>query len=682
MTSAHDPTFVGLSLLVAVLGSWTALDLFRRVRAHIAQARMIWLAAAAVAMGVSIWSMHFIAMLGFDPGSPVRYDLGLTLLSLALAVGATGFAFFWAGGGSAGLRRLAIAGTAMGAGICLMHYVGMAALRTAVALGYEPRLVALSLVVAVVASTAALVAARRERSIGWRAVSALVLGGAIVGMHYTAMAALRLTHQGHAQASSGDLSPILLATAVALGTLVLLFFALLASLYDRRLEVLDALQAGKIGYWELELPRMRLHVSPRGKEIFGRRPDQPFGYADLLAALRPGQGAAQETGLTQVWESGEDYDVEIPVRPADGSERWANLRGRVIADRSGRPRRLRGVILDVTDRRQAFAAMAESERRFQLVADSAPVFIWMSDEQGALTFANRHFQEVFGRRPDQILGRGWIELFLPEDRDAFRPASEAFEQRKPFTITARAQARDGRILWLRCDGAPRFEEGGRFLGYAGCNVDITEAHTSLERQQLLVNELNHRVKNTLATIQSIAAQTAKGAPSPAQFREAFEARLVALSQTHNALTRGGWERASLRQLLTQELQPYSADQTRLDGPDVDLPPRAALSLGMVLHELATNAAKHGALSTPAGCVRVSWKLQQRGGAQRLVLDWREEAGPRVETPSRRGFGSRLIETSIVRDLAGVAELKFAPRGVACRLEIPLVEQPDALAAAS
>ena len=160
----HQPIFVILSLLVAVFGSWTALDLFRRVRSHIGRTRQVWLGAAAAAMGVSIWSMHFIAMLGFDPGSAVSYDVPLTLLSLILAVGATWGAFFTAARERADHAKLLLAGLAMGAGICLMHYVGMAALRTAVSLGYNAVLVAASLLVAVVAATAALRAARRERS--------------------------------------------------------------------------------------------------------------------------------------------------------------------------------------------------------------------------------------------------------------------------------------------------------------------------------------------------------------------------------------------------------------------------------------------------------------------------------------------------------------------------------------
>jgi NO-binding membrane sensor protein with MHYT domain len=180
MHASHDPIFVLLSLLIAILGSWTALDLFKRVRTHLGQARLTWLAIAALAMGLSIWSMHFVAMLGFDPGSAVRYDPLLTLVSLVLAIGATGGAFFFAAREGARISLVLVAGAAMGVGICLMHYVGMAALRTAVSLGYNPPLVVLSLVIAIVASTAALLAARRERRFGWRVCAALTLGCGLI----------------------------------------------------------------------------------------------------------------------------------------------------------------------------------------------------------------------------------------------------------------------------------------------------------------------------------------------------------------------------------------------------------------------------------------------------------------------------------------------------------------------
>ena len=550
MPHHHHPIFVGLSLLVAVFGSWTALDLFRRVRSHIGRTRQVWLGTAAAAMGASIWSMHFIAMLGFDPGSAVSYDPGLTLLSLALAMGATWGAFFSAAHERSGGALVMLAGAFMGAGICTMHYVGMAALRTAVSLGYDPLLVALSLAIAVVASTAALFAARRERSRRWRAAAALILGMAIAGMHYTAMAALELT-PGPDVVAAGP-PPYVLAASVASGTLLILFLALVASLYDQRLNVLAALDAGGVGYWELTLPQMTLHVSPRGKELLGRDADARFGLPEFVNLLPTGD-QSRRAQLEAAIHSGREYDLELRVKDRRGETRWVNVRGRAVDHAGGKPRRMVGVVFDITERQEAFAQVADSERR----------------------------------------------------------------------------------------------------------------------QRLLIDELNHRVKNTLAAVQSISRQSARRAASVDDFSELFEARLIALSQTHNALTRRSWERAQLTELLHQQLGPYPKDQVELDGPEVDLAPREALALGMVFHELSTNAAKYGALSAPSGAVRVGWSVIPGGARPQLLMAWTETGGPAVLKPARRGFGTRMVQGAVTGELGGSADLGFEPTGFQARLSIPL-----------
>jgi PAS domain S-box-containing protein len=546
----HEFSFVLLSLVVAVLGSWTALDLFKRVRSHIGRTQRIWLAAAAVAMGASIWSMHFIAMLGFDPGSPISYDLPLTFLSLALAIGATCGAFFAAAKEGAPAIRVCIAGVAMGCGICLMHYVGMAALRTAISLGYRPSFVVASFVIAIAASTAALFAARRERSMRWRIAAAVILGLAIVGMHYTAMAGLELTSSGAAPPLRG-VPPFVLGASVAAGSVLILSMALLASLYDERLNVLMALEAGGVGYWELSLPDNVLHVSARGKEILGLRADQPFAYKDLDALMSPEDVERRKRLVARVLADGGDYDAEYRLNSESTNERWINIRGRIVLRRAGVPKRMAGVVLDVTERRAAFAALAQAE----------------------------------------------------------------------------------------------------------------------ERQRLLIDELNHRVKNTLATVQAIARQTGRSAASIEGFREAFEGRLIALSRTHNALTQGGWETGSLRELLRQELSPYAPNQVRLSGDDLQLGPRQTLRLGMVFHELATNAAKYGALSNPDGRVEISWSRRENGTS--LRLDWREFGGPPVVVPANAGFGSRLIRSLIEKELTGEVALDFPKDGVHCAMTVPL-----------
>jgi two-component sensor histidine kinase len=194
------------------------------------------------------------------------------------------------------------------------------------------------------------------------------------------------------------------------------------------------------------------------------------------------------------------------------------------------------------------------------------------------------------------------------------------------------------------------------------------------RQKLLLDELNHRVKNTLATVQSIAAQSLRHGADVASVRETFEARLIALSQAHNLLTRDNWRGANLAELLDTELMPYGGargERVTLAGERVWLQPNTAVALGMAFHELATNAVKYGALSNEDGRVHVTWTLGSGPGARQLRIVWREIGGPPVEKPQRRGFGSRVIVGGLAHQLDGMVDLDFAPTGVVCTIVFQL-----------
>ncbi|WP_439470525.1 MHYT domain-containing protein [Brevundimonas sp.] len=552
----HGAVFLLLSYTVAVLAAWTALDLFQRIRGREGRDQTPWLAAAAVAMGGGVWAMHFIAMLGFDPGAPVRYDPGLTLLSFLLAVAGTAGAFFAASRQQLGAVRIPVAGAVMGMAIVLMHYVGMAAMRTAATVGWRLELVLASIVIAIAASIAALWASRRETSTVWRAAAAAILGVAVVGMHYTGMAALDLQPVTMAMDDSGA-PPLAIAVSIAAVTAVILFIGLAASMADERARLLSVLAAAGVGYWELNPRDRTFALSPRARELVGLEDDQPTGDVSDPVWLGQDHLTARNAALEAALMGEAGYDVEYPVA---GSGRWVHSRGSLIRSRSGRPLKLAGVVSDSTDRRLAFEALETSERR----------------------------------------------------------------------------------------------------------------------QKLLINELNHRVKNTLATIQSIATLTARRATSVAEFSALFEARLMALSATHNLLTATGWEQATLADLLAKELRPYSPDQFQLEGPDVLFEPPQALAMGMIIHELATNAAKHGALSVAGGAVVMTWTAPDDEG--RVVLDWIEQGGPAIAaSPERVGFGSRLIATSLKGDLNGSADLDYAPEGLKARMVFrPAPGRRDAL----
>lgn len=253
------------------------------------------------------------------------------------------------------------------------------------------------------------------------------------------------------------------------------------------------------------------------------------------------------------------------------------------------------------------------------------------------------------------------------------------------SVYATGEPHEGRASQVQLQRTPDAPLESRFLNFiyqpirdadgavAGIFVqghDVTETVLAAERQKLMIDELNHRVKNTLATVQSIAMQTARSHADPKTFAQGFQARLMALSHTHDLLTRSHWEGADLRDILEHETAAHGPHRVTLNGPRLALEPAAALSLGMIFHELATNAAKYGALSAEGGGVQVDWSIAHQTN-RRLTMSWREVGGPPVAPPERRGFGSRLIERNVHHDLAGEVELSYATDGFAVEISIPL-----------
>jgi two-component sensor histidine kinase len=206
------------------------------------------------------------------------------------------------------------------------------------------------------------------------------------------------------------------------------------------------------------------------------------------------------------------------------------------------------------------------------------------------------------------------------------------------------------------------------------SLDITERKRADDHRQLMLQELNHRVKNTLATVQSIAMQTLRNTRDTTLAREQFDSRLMALSKAHDVLTQASWEGAPLRQIIEEAIAPYTTPGRAnfdIKGPNVWLTPKHAVALALALHELGTNAVKYGALSIEEGRVRIEWSVSGVDGARELRLSWTETDGPPVSPPMRRGFGSRLVEHGLGQDLGGEARIEFAPTGVTCSITAPI-----------
>jgi two-component sensor histidine kinase len=222
---------------------------------------------------------------------------------------------------------------------------------------------------------------------------------------------------------------------------------------------------------------------------------------------------------------------------------------------------------------------------------------------------------------------------------------------------------------------PLFDEDGELAGAVNCIQDITDRKTAEQRQTVLIDELNHRVRNTLAVVQSLIVQSARGSETVADLRHLLEARLMAMSGAHDELSRRSWTDVDLREVVEAGLRPHRGRRNvTVSGAPVTIRPRTGVMLTMVVHELAANAARYGALSgepDAGGALALDWKVEMNGVGPVLRLRWQESGGPPVRPASRRGFGTLLVERGVAAELHGKATIEYAPAGVRCELEIPL-----------
>jgi PAS domain S-box-containing protein len=323
----------------------------------------------------------------------------------------------------------------------------------------------------------------------------------------------------------------------------------------------------------------------------------------------------------------------------------------------------------------------ESVRHMRELLEALPAAVYTTDAKGRITFYNKATVDMAGRTPEP--GDEWCvtwHLFQPDGTPLPHdecPMAIALKENRPIRgMEAVAERPDGTRVPFLPFPTPLRDSNGKLVGAINMLVDITERKEAEARQKVLIDELNHRVKNTLALVQSLVAQTARHAGSLSDFSQTFEARLLALARAHDLLTKRQWQDAPLGTLIREVLAPLAGDRLermRIEGPSTDISPRFALSLTMALNELLTNAVKYGALSSTQGTLSVGWDLRQHETNMILDLKWQERGGPPVTPPARRGFGTRLIERCIERDLAGEFDLAFEREGVSCRMAIPITD---------
>ena len=417
----------------------------------------------------------------------------------------------------------------------------------------------------------------------------------------------------------------------------------------------------------------RITAFNRGaEEHFGLTRDEAVGQClwDLIL-VGPEHDAGRR--FKHVMETREPLMVETESRRKPGRI----IEGRIFP----LPEGLGVAVRDVTDRRTAERDLRQREAELahvQRIAGVGGLEVDLRD--GYRNRRSPEYLSIHGLPPEAAneSHAAWVDRIHPGDRERtqreFQAAVEghAVRYESEYRIV---RPSDGQVRWIAATAEIERDASGRALRLIGAHRDITERALAQERQRLLINELNHRVKNTLATVQSIASQSLRGAGTAAEASTAFEERLMALSRAHNVLTRENLSGANLREIVEGAAMPYAvpAGRFRIEGANVRLNPQTALALAMALQELATNAVKYGALSRPAGSVEIAWSTSVDAPA-RLNLRWVEHGGPPVNPPRRRGFGSRLIERSLASDLGGEVSLAFEPEGVVCTVVAQLPDE--------
>ena len=349
---------------------------------------------------------------------------------------------------------------------------------------------------------------------------------------------------------------------------------------------------------------------------------------------------------------------------------------------SPKKNRLAVIFQDITKPRSA----AEIGLKWTAIVASSDDMIASIDVEGLFTSWNPGAERMFGFMAEEVLFKPSSMMLSPNQNSARPSVFERFEKGDPAVhLEVERRRKDGSMFWLSVTMSPLKDGDDKIIGASIVGRDITERRKAEAHREILVGELNHRVKNTLAIVSAIASQTLAGAVSVKTAKDAFAARLMALSRAHDLLLHGNWTGSDLASVVKATVDPHDGEQSRfrVEGPYVPLQPALAVTFSLALHELCTNAAKYGALSAPEGVVEIVWQVLGNGDSRRLHFTWTESGGPQVETPARKGFGSRLIQKALAMELTGEVHVLYNPTGVVCVIDAPLppghikLEQIDA-----
>jgi PAS domain S-box-containing protein len=440
-----------------------------------------------------------------------------------------------------------------------------------------------------------------------------------------------------------------------------------------------ALAAGRMGTWSGNLRTGEQRWDATQYRLFGLSPSLKPSRELFLSLVHPDDLEVVDIASATLPAPGTFLDSEFRITRPDGAERWIAGSSLVGYDSNGEPFEMIGINRDITEQKLTGERLRLNAEQNRLAIEANDVGTWDYD---VVTGANRWspiFKQLWGLPPDAPADSKLLHPLVSEKnwersaevwREGLDPAGSG---RVALEYEAQ-RADDGARRWFSFAGQVFFDPATRKpLRAVGIMTDVTERKSVEERQRLILREMNHRVKNSLALVQAIVSQTIRMTPDPNVAFERIQSRLMSLARTHDFLNKGNWAGVSLRALIAGELEPFvgGSDRFVMRGDQVVLDSSTMFALGLTIHELAANAVQHGALSVPQGSVEVEWFVTGNDGDRKLEIDWSERDGPDVEKPTRSGFGSRLIEANVRATLGGNVDIKYAKRGLRATLSFPL-----------
>lgn len=499
---------------------------------------------------------------------------------------------------------------------------------------------------------------------------------------------LILNRHGQLEAGWMDLnySPILGDDGVPLGTICLVHEITDRKLAEQALarseERLSLALSGSelVGTWDWEVPIDRLTADDtfaRLSNLDPLRAGLGVEVEQFFAAIHPDDVARVREAVDLAVHNGQDYRCEYRVTGSDGKLHWVLASGRARLGADGAAERFPGVVVDLTEQRRVSEALAESEMQFRTLADTMPQMVWSSQADGHHDYYNARWREFSGASADTTQGDDWRDLLHPEDQQRVVAAwQHSLTTAAPFNIEARLRRHDGDYRWVLGLALPVRDADGAILRWFGTYTDIHDSRLAAEERELVAQELSHRIKNIFAVLTGIIGLSARSRPDIKDYADDLRQRIYALGEAHDFVRPDAGDTAnearntSFKALTNRLLRPYQegdAERVEFMGDDAEIDDGAATPLGLIIHELATNAVKYGALSVTEGKVILSGHL-----GDSYHLSWKELGGPALAgDPASDGFGARLIALSLEGQLRGKVERIWEPDGLRVEMEMPL-----------